>query len=208
MTRLILLRHAETEANVNGIWHGALDAPLTPLGEAQVVATTRRLLEIDRESPIDHIYVSPLARAQRTAQALAKAIEIDVRIEPGLSEMSIGDWEGRSFVQLREVDRLWERWQADPHFTPPNGESPFVFGRRVPATFRQLAETHPGQTLLAVTHGGVISNLLAQWLGEGPQDWRRWDPMNCAISILEQGDAGWNPILVNDTQHLAGIEHP
>jgi broad specificity phosphatase PhoE len=205
MTRLMLLRHAETEANVNQIWHGSLDAPLTPLGRAQVEATARRLVELHGESPIDHIYVSPSPRAMRTAQAIAEFTHHTLRIEESLREMSIGDWEGRSFAQLREVDRLWERWQADPEFAPPNGESPITFGRRVPAIYQKIADDHPDETILTVTHGGVISNLLSQWLGEGQQDWRNWEPTNCAITILDRQGDTWHSILVNDTSHLKEI---
>jgi broad specificity phosphatase PhoE len=205
MTRLILLRHAETEANVNQIWHGSLDAPLTPLGHAQVEATARRLVELHAEAPIDHIYVSPSSRAMHTAQAIAEFTHHTLRIEEALREMSIGDWEGRSMAHLRDVDRLWERWQADPEFAPPGGESPGMFGRRVPAIYQKLVDAHPGETLLTVTHGGVISNLLAQWFGEGPQDWRDWEPTNCAISILDHEDGVWYPRLVNDTAHLQEI---
>lgn len=205
MTRLILLRHAETEANVNQIWHGSLDAPLTLLGQAQVEATARRLVDLHAESPIDHIYVSPSPRAMRTAQAIAESTHHTLCIEESLSEMSIGDWEGRSMAHLRDVDRLWERWLADPEFAPPGGESPVTFGQRVPAIYQKLVENHPGETLLTVTHGGVISNLLAQWLGEGPQDWREWEPTNCAISILDREDGVWNARLINDTSHLKEI---
>lgn len=207
MTRLILLRHGETVANVNKIWHGAMDAPLTPLGEAQVAAATQRLLELHATRPIDHIYVSPLPRAQRTAQEIAKSINLDVRVEPNLSELSIGDWEGRTFNHLREVDKLWERWEADPDFAPPNGESPVAFSRRVNTTLHRLSNAHPEETLLIVTHGGVISNLLAQWLGDGPQDWSRWDPVNCAISILDSVDNDWRAVLVNDMSHLITVGH-
>jgi len=205
MTRLILLRHAETEANVNQIWHGSLDAPLTPLGHAQVEAAARRLVELHAESPIDHIYVSPSPRAMRTAQAIAESTHHTLRVEEALREMSIGDWEGRSMAHLRDVDRLWDRWQADPEFAPPNGESPGMFGRRVPAIYQKLVDDHPGETILTVTHGGVISNLLSQWMGEGQQDWRTWEPTNCAISILDREDGVWHPRLINDTSHLKEI---
>lgn len=202
MARLILVRHGETEGNVSQVWHGALDAPLTPRGRAQVAATARRLAALHDEIPIDHIYVSPLPRARRTAQAIADAIGLAPEIDEGLREMSIGEWEGRSFTQLRDVDRLWERWQTDPTFAPPAGESPVDFSERVSAAFARLVEAHPHETVLAVTHGGVISSLLAQWLGEGPQDWPRWDPANCAITILEQDGDGWQVHCFNETDHL------
>ena len=207
MTRLILVRHGETEANVEQVWHGSADAPLTPRGQRQVVATARRIAELHREHPIQAFYVSPLPRAQSTAQAIGAAIGMEPVVEPDLREFSIGDWEGRSFRELAQVERLWQRWQSDPSFAPPNGESPIQFSQRVQRVFRRLVERHPGQTILVVTHGGVISNLLAQWLGEGPGDWARWDPPNCAITVLEKRDGVWHPVLVNDVSHLrsAGI---
>lgn len=205
MTRLILIRHAETEANASRVWHGSLDAPLTPLGLAQVEATARRIADIHAETPIDHIYVSPLPRARQTAEAIAKTIERTLEVEAGLREMSIGAWEGRTYKHLLEIDRLWERWQADPAFAPPEGESPVLFGRRVPAIYQKLADAHPDETLLTVTHGGVISSLLAQWVGDDPADWRRWDPPNCAISILAQEESFWRPVLINDVSHLQDI---
>jgi broad specificity phosphatase PhoE len=205
MTRLILVRHGETEANVSQIWHGALDAPLTPQGEAQVAAVSARLAALHAETPIEHFYVSPLSRARITAQAIADAIGLEPEIEEGLQEMSIGDWEGRTFAHLRDVDRLWERWKADPSFAPPNGESPLLFTTRVPGTFQKLVEAHPGETILVVSHGGVISNLLAQWLGKGPHDWQRWDPANCSITILDQQGDGWQAYCLNDIDHLQDI---
>jgi broad specificity phosphatase PhoE len=205
MTRLILVRHGETEANVSQIWHGALDAPLTPQGEAQVAAVSARLAMLHAERPIDHFYVSPLSRARITAQAIADATGLEPEIEEGLQEMSIGDWEGRTFTHLSEVDRLWERWESDPSFAPPNGESPITFTTRVPQTFEKLIKEHAGETILVVSHGGVISNLLAQWLGEGPQDWRRWDPHNCSITILDQQGENWHVYCLNDIDHLEEI---
>lgn len=203
MTRLIIVRHAETEANIQGVWQGSLDAPLTARGMRQVAATARRVAELAQTYPIDRFYVSPLPRARSTAAAIAAAIRMQPMVEPGLREFDLGDWEGRSFHELRETEDLWNHWAKDPAFAPPNGESPLTFAARVNADFSRLAAEHPDETVLLVTHGGVISNLLAQWLGDGPQDWRRWEAHNCAISVIEQDEEGcWRPILVNDISHL------
>lgn len=206
VTRLILVRHGETEANVNNIWHGALDAPLTALGKQQVAATARRIAEIDAQMPIDAFFVSPLPRARNTADVIARAIDQEPVVDAGLREFSIGDWEGRSFQELDEQEDLWGRWQEEPNFAPPNGESPASFSRRVSRAFQHLANQYPGATILIVTHGAVISNLLGQWLGEGPQDWERWDAPNCAITVLEQECQRWRPRLVNDVSHLASLD--
>ena len=221
VTRLILVRHAETEANTNQIWHGDLDAPLTARGQQQVIATAARLARFQADAGIHHFYVSPLPRAQSTAAAIAKAIGLPAIVESGLREFSLGDWEGRSFRELREVENLWGRWEIDPTFAPPSGESPMTFNRRATLTLLDLVALHPRETVLAVTHGALISSVLATWLGDDPGKWRDYDPHNCAISILvasdgkgdgkdegdgERGGAGrtvaWRGEVVNDISHL------
>lgn len=201
-TRLILVRHAETEANLSQIWHGALDAPLTPRGQAQVLATADRLAELHADQPIDIFYVSPLPRAQSTAAAIAQATGLETHVEPGLREFCLGDWEGRSFRELREMEDLWGRWEADPAFAPPNGESPLSFNQRATQTLEELAARHQGQNLLVVTHGAFISSVLATWLGAHAGEWRAFDPHNCAVTILIREEEGWRGELVNDISHL------
>lgn len=201
-TKLILVRHGETEGNVSQVWQGALDAPLTARGQQQVAATAARLAQLHTERPIDVFYVSPLSRAQSTADAIAQATGLTPITEPGLREFGLGDWEGRSLQELREIENLWVRWDADPAFAPPNGESPLLFNQRAIQILMTLAEQHVGQTLLVVTHGGFISSVLATWLGADARDWRTFDAHNCAISVLVQENTGWRGELVNDISHL------
>lgn len=201
-TQLILVRHGETEGNVNQVWHGALDAPLTPRGLAQVSATATRLAAVHEATPIDQFYVSPLPRAMSTAQAIAAAINMEPVVKHGLREFDLGDWEGRTFQDLREIENLWERWEADPHFAPPNGESPLAFNARAVQTLQKLAARHAHTRILVVTHGGYISSVLASWLGQGAGDWRAFDPHNCAVTILTRTDETWRGDLVNDISHL------
>ena len=202
-TRLIIVRHAETEANVMQVWQGSLDAPLTARGRLQTGATAVRVAELARLYPIDHFVVSPLPRARSTAAAIADELGMQPDVRDDLREFDLGAWEGRTFQDLRDSERLWERWEADPSFAPPDGESPMSFGNRAEQAFWDIARHHPGATILAVTHGGLICNVLARWLGEGPQDWRNWEPHNCAVTILEQEDDLWAPRLVNDISHLS-----
>jgi broad specificity phosphatase PhoE len=201
-TRLILVRHAETEANLEQLWQGDLDAPLTRRGLLQVEATAQRLAEMHRQEPFDLFYVSPLPRAQSTAAAIAQATALPILIEDGLREFGLGDWEGRSLRELREMEDLWGRWDVDPAFAPPNGESPVSFNRRALQMLNELAQRHQGQSVLIVTHGAFISSVLATWLGGDPRNWRSYDPPNCAISIIALTPAGWRGDLVNDISHL------
>src|SRR5262245_42012119 len=132
-TRVILVRHGETEANRLQMWHGSLDAPLTGRGRVQVAATAARFAECAKQQHIDVLYVSPLPRARSTASAIASAIGLTPNVEDGLREFSIGDWEGRTYRDLIDNEQLWRRWAIDPSFTPPNGESPVSFGERAVA---------------------------------------------------------------------------
>jgi len=201
-TRVILVRHGETEANRLQIWHGSLDAPLTGRGHAQVQATARRFAESISHTPVDRVYVSPLPRAQSTAAAIGAAIRQQPVIEEGLREFSIGDWEGRTFRDLIDTEQLWQHWALDPTFAPPNGESPRSFGERAEAALNALVARHPQQTIVAVTHGGVIGAVLDAWLGDRTGDWMRWEPHNCAVSVLTCEGDHWQGNLVNDISHL------
>lgn len=201
-THVVLVRHGETTANHEQRWYGALDAPLTERGKLQVAATGERFRRSQQYAPVDYIYVSPLPRARSTAAAIADALGIEPIIEDGLREFSIGDWEGRTFRDLIDREQLWQRWAQDPTFTPPNGESPVSFGRRVMATVQALAERHPNQRIVLVTHGGIISCLLDNWIGERTGDWVRWDPHNCAVTELVWDGATWRGKTINDISHL------
>ena len=201
-TRVILVRHGETEANLLQMWHGSMDAPLTERGKLQVQATAQRFAECVERIRIDRIYVSPLPRAQSTAAAIGAAINLRPVIEDGLREFSIGDWEGRTFRDLIDNEQLWRRWAIDPHFAPPNGESPNSFGERTVSALNALAQRHHQQTIVAVTHGGVIGAVLDAWVGNHTGDWMRWDPHNCAVSVLEWDGDRWHGVVVNDINHL------
>jgi probable phosphoglycerate mutase len=203
-TRLILIRHAETEANASKVkvWQGSSDTPLTIRGEVQIAATAAHVATLQRRYTVDVFYVSSLPRASRTADAISRAIGLLVQVDHDLREFDLGEWEGRTFSDLEDTENLSQRWNTDPHFVPPGGESPYMFQRRIVTVFERLASFHPDRTVLVVTHGGVIRNLLGLWIGNGPDDWQRWKADNCSITILERKGQRWYPFLLNDTSHL------
>lgn len=204
MTKVILIRHAETESNLNKIWNGVTDAPLTKRGEAQIAATAVRMAELVAEHPVDHFYVSPIGRARKTAAAISAQINMDPLLEDDLREFDLGDWEGRSLKELGEVENLWNTWRENPHFAPPNAESYHSFGQRSVEVTQRLAERHKGETILLVTHGGVVAFALAEWLGDGTDAFEKWAPHNCAIAAVEQNtNGGWEQIFVNNYEHLS-----
>lgn len=69
-----------------------------------------------------------------------------------------------------------------------------------------LLDAHPGQTILAVTHGGIIAYALSEFLGNGQPDWDRWEPPNCALTVLDRDESGdWHGVLVNSIEHLSEV---
>jgi len=202
MTKLFLVRHAETEANLRKVWYGSSDAPLTERGVKQILATGQRMKELAQHHPIDIFYTSPLGRTKKTAAAIAEQIAMTPILEDGLREFDLGDWEGRSYVDLAQSENLWGRWEVDPEFRPPNGESVLSFHNRAVEIIDTLTTQHAGETLLAVTHGGIICNVMALWLGNGLHDWSRWEPDNCSITLLIKENDKWKIEFWDDVSHF------
>lgn len=96
-----------------------------------MAATVQYIFNFHRHTIIDQLYVSPLPWALRTAEPIAQALHLPLVVEPGLSELNLGEWEGRTFAELRKVENLWGRGQQEPTFAPPGGESPYTFRARV-----------------------------------------------------------------------------
>ena len=203
MTRTLftLVRHGETAANLDGVWHGSIDTPLTQRGLSQADRVARYLGE--KHADASAIYASPLERARRTAQAIADGLGLPVALEDGLAEYHLGSWEGKSYRDLFHEHRLFHRIKDDPDFAPHGGESPRQVTDRFVGALRRIADRHPASRVIVVAHGGALSLALAHLL-EG--SYRDWGPVmdNCAVSelVLEP-----HPELLtfNRTEHLADL---
>ncbi|WP_444957858.1 histidine phosphatase family protein [Microbulbifer sp. ZKSA002] len=160
--RIDLLRHGACEGG--NIFRGQIDVPLTSEGREQML---RGLAELD--GSWDRIVTSPLQRCQRFAAQLAREKKLPITEVPDIREIGFGDWEGQS------VDKIWteqraqcEAWGRDPEKHAPPGGEPFpVFRSRVLQAIDNLAQQYSGESLLLITHGGVIKLLLAyanNWL--------------------------------------------
>ncbi len=182
-TTLHLIRHGETDANVQGIWNGSTDSPLNARGLAQAQAIAQRL---PHEAPsFAAIYSSPLQRATQTAAVIAEALNLHpVHAMPALAEFHLGAWEGLSYEELRYEKRLWERMKEDPYFAPPGGESAVQFALRLTGALQKLVATHPGQDVIVVSHGGALATALAMLLEHDGNNWRAYQMANCAYSRL------------------------
>jgi 2,3-bisphosphoglycerate-dependent phosphoglycerate mutase len=200
-TILTLVRHGETSANVEGVWHGSIDTELTERGLLQAARVAQYLAE-SRPGAVG-LYASPLRRAQRTAEAIGHALGLDTRIEADLREYHLGELEGTSYQELTARHRLFERMREDPDHTPPGAESPRQVAERFVGALRRIAAAHPGERTVVVGHGGALTLALGLLLDRNPSTWRRV-MRNCAVSDLLI-DPEPRLLCFNEVVHLEGV---
>ncbi|HEY0606343.1 MAG TPA: histidine phosphatase family protein [Herpetosiphonaceae bacterium] len=195
ITRLLLVRHGETDANVAGRMQGRGNDPLTERGQQQARAVAARLKAEDHS--IEALYSSSLLRASQTADAIGAALGLTPRLRDALQEMHLGDLDGTDNLTL---DAAMPQTLDESY---PNGESIREFVERTMGAFYGIAMAHPGSTVVIVSHGGVISTALSIWSHGHGNAWRDYVPANCAISTVEF-QAGPQVLHVNDCAHIAG----
>ena len=180
---MLLARHGQTAWHEPERYAGSSDIPLDEVGAAQAGALARHAAAI----PPTTLASSPLLRATATAEPIAEATELPVRVDDRLRELDFGMAEGRSIDSLREADPdAVARFLIDPathHF--PGGEPPADGARRVTAAVRDLVAADPGGTILVVAHGTLIRLLLCTLLGVPLRDYRRRFPRVDSVALTE-----------------------
>ena len=199
-TRLLLLRHGQTEFSVQRRYSGRGDPELTPLGEAQAAGAAARLARVP---DVAAMLTSPLRRARQTAAAVAEATGAPLLVRERLVETDFGAWDGLTFTEARARDpQLHADWLGSEDVAPPGGESFAAVGRRIEAERDALVREYPGATLVLVTHVTPIKMLLRDALQGGPGVLYRLHLDLAALSIVEfYPDGGASVRLVNDTSH-------
>lgn len=197
-TLLSIVRHGQTSANIDHVWHGSTNTPLTDHGHLQAASAAAWIA--DNHASVAHIYASPLDRAHHTAQAIGERVRLVPQIDADLAEYDLGRWEGESFATLHGERKLFEKMQKDADYAPHGGESPRQVGDRLAGALKRIAQAHPGEHVVVVSHGGALSIAFGLLL-DG--DYKSWNRMmsNCAISELVFQPA---PELLrfNQTSHL------
>ncbi len=188
---IYLVRHGETAANRDGILQGWSDFPLCQEGEKQAQDLAARAKGI----PLDAIYISDLMRTQQTAAPLAKERNLSPVVLPGLREISFGRWEGRPFAEMKKEDPelLRKLFREPTQADIGQSETVEASQTRVWDAFRHI-ETHmeDGQTVLAISHGGILRALLCHLLSM-PLDamWRLGLDNTASVKVVCNDIAGY-----------------
>ena len=200
-TRLLLLRHGQTELSVERRYSGRGNPALTEVGRQQATAAARYLAQ---RGGIAAVFSSPLQRAYDTAATAAKALGLDVTVDDDLIETDFGAWEGLTFAQAAERDPdLHRRWLRDTGTTPPGGESFDEVLDRVLSVRERIIATQEGATVLVVSHVTPIKMLLRLALDAGPGILYRLHLDLASLSIAEFYSDGASSVrLVNQTGYL------
>ena len=153
-TKLLLIRHGETAWNAEHRIQGQLDIPLSPLGVRQ----SARLAECLASEQIDAVYSSGQSRAWLTAAPVATQHGLQVIAEPRLRERSFGIFEGLTLDEIAgRYPVEFRKWrERDPAWLPDGGESGQQLIDRVLSAVADIAARHAGQTVVLVSHGGVL----------------------------------------------------
>ena len=154
MTKIIFVRHGQTEWNLSMRYQGHTDIALTALGMKQAQCVAERLAD----ERFAAIYSSDLVRAKATANAIAARHSLEVVAVPALREIHFGEWEGLNYASIHsawpaEMDQLF---RAPAEVTIPGGETFAALQQRVALALQDITAAHPDETVAVVTHGGTI----------------------------------------------------
>jgi probable phosphoglycerate mutase len=212
MTTIHLIRHAESQGNVNHHLIGGQSNhfPLTKRGEAQARKLGERLLREGYQ--FDQVYASPAVRARETARITCSFLGMDlttIAYTPQLLELSQGEWEGLDRKTIYTPERRKEV-HADPlHFRAPGGESQHEVANRMEAWLQEAiaaGDPEQDQTIAAFTHGFAIKTLFARVLQASPSITHNIITHNTSITTLQIRRSRWLFERLNDYQHLHGTE--
>lgn len=203
--RLVMIRHAVTPWNREGRFQGQIDIPLSDEGLEQA----RRLgLRFAAHEPVAAVYSSDLQRTLQTAEPVAAALRLPVQPEPGLRERGFGVLEGLTVEEIiRDHAQVYRSWRArDLTYAVPGGGEPLgAFHQRVHEAMLRLAQRHLGQTVVLVTHGGVLD---CAYRSTGMLDLtdssRRPDIPNTGVNLIEYRRGCFELHAWADTRHLWG----
>lgn len=177
--RLILVRHGQSEHNIKGIMQGHISSKLTEQGKKQA----QDAADLLKSEKIDEIYVSDLGRVIETANIINKYHKKEIKFTPILRERSFGKFEGQS-VEI--LEKAVEESGEDYHiFRPEGGESCLDIRDKMLNFLNELIIKYAHKTVLLVTSGGNILELLLYLLKIPREDYQKYNPQNCGVSILE-----------------------
>lgn len=202
-TRLLLIRHGQTEDNQREVWQGHLGRGLSAHGREQSARLAERLRRATIR--VDALYSSDLDRARETAEILGGALGLAPVLEADLREVNLGAWQGLSRAEVAaHFPEEWAAWRRGEDVRRGGGETYAEVGARMARAVKQIAARHAGGTAAIVSHGAAIKTFTAAVLGIAVDRLHAFQvPANTGVCLFERDAEGWTRLVVwNDAAHL------
>ena len=207
MTEIILIRHGETAWNRERRMQGQTDTPLSDIGRAQAEALGQRMTK----HKFSALYSSDLSRAYQTAAAVARVSGREIRRDPALRERTFGIFEGLTYAEMaqRYPEEHARFLQRDADYAVPGGESPRQFYERGLACINGIADAHPDECVVVVTHGMVLDTLHRAARNMSLTEKRDAPLFNASLNTFRREGQAWIEVSWGDITHLteAGVTH-
>lgn len=205
MTRIILIRHGQSIANLERVYAGHTDIDLSELGKVQAQKTAEYVAD---KYKIDKIYASDLKRAYNTAKPISDSLKIEIIPDERLREIFAGEWEGLKFDYLMEEYKdeygVWKNDIGNARCT--GGESVKELAERILAKITEIAKENDGKTVVIATHATPIRSMQCLWQGMSFDDMKdvAW-VSNASVTeaIYENGE--FSIVLAGYDEHLKDL---
>jgi probable phosphoglycerate mutase len=199
-TQIIIVRHGQTQWNIRKIRQGHLDSELTDKGVAQARALGQR---IAREN-FTALYSSDLGRALHTARMIAAVTGHEIVTDERLRERHLGVFQGLSGDEIKDKHPEEYRMHRTlgPEYVIPGGESVRQQVARNVDCLDEIALKHPGEKVVVVTHGGVVSGLFRHALNIPLDAPRRFEFVNAGLNVFAYEEGHWILRTWGDVSHL------
>ena len=202
MTRLILIRHGESEFNLEGKYTGQLDAPLTETGVAQAAVTAEYIL---KNYQINKVYSSDLSRAVNTAKPIAEPLGLEIKTDARLREIYAGKWQGLYFEDVKTIYKEeYDLYKSDKiKYTTLGGEGMSDVMKRMLEAVTEIAEENDGKTVLISTHNGPLMTLMVPLLNVTLNE--TYSVPNNSITEAEYENGKFKLIKLGYSDHLGSL---
>ena len=203
MTEIIIARHGQTEWNVGEVFRGTIDIELDETGLKQA----ELLAEYLSGRKIDAVYTSPLKRALKTAEAIAKYHNLNVRISPGLMDFNFGEWQGLTHQEVKDRYKgLYEKWVQNPEqVVTPGGESLDDVRGRVLGVVNEVTARYKDSVVM-VAHRVVNKVLICALLGLDNSHFWNIRQDTCGMTTFTYEKGRFTLTEHNNTSHLKSIQ--
>jgi len=201
LAKIIFIRHGETIWNTEKRLQGHLNSPLTSKGETQASLIAKRL----KKGHFTSLYSSDLGRALQTAEYISNACNKPIIIDKELREHDFGIFQGLTYKEMEDKYPIeWNKYNSSNGFNYiiPQGESLKQRSERAIKVLNKIAERHKKETIVIVSHGEILSDILTYILEITPNNTSKFNKRNAAYNVFNKVGSEWTLDVWGDTSHL------